>query len=183
MEASAPENERETMSENERETIDAEAIVDRFRDLLNCETDTALGEKLGLTQSTISNWRRRNSVPLDYIVDISRRTGRTIDYLIFGDSGSIERSMITSFDKDILGVAIPFACEASGIDRGAANTLTRQILLFYNIVRASVERDMTISDQTFERAISNQYEWLKVFLNSDNAHQFGLRVEPKVDKE
>ena len=40
--------------------------VDMLKEVLGVETDLALAEELGLERSTVSQWRRRRSLPRDY---------------------------------------------------------------------------------------------------------------------
>lgn len=64
--------------------IDANAVIDRMRQLLDVATDVALCAALDRGTSQVSTWRRRNSVPYAECVDLSVRTGASLDWLLLG---------------------------------------------------------------------------------------------------
>jgi hypothetical protein len=45
---------------------DLDDLVDRLREALGVETDSALAAELGLERSTVAQWRRRGSLPKPY---------------------------------------------------------------------------------------------------------------------
>lgn len=58
--------------------------VIRAKEALGVETDTALAKALGVAQSVIGGYNRRNTVPLEQCVKIAERTGVALDWLILG---------------------------------------------------------------------------------------------------
>lgn len=56
----------------------------RAKKALGVETDTALAKSLGVAQSVIGGYNRRNTVPLEQCVKIAERTGVSLDWLILG---------------------------------------------------------------------------------------------------
>ena len=58
--------------------------VIRAKEALGVETDTALAKALGVAQSVIGGYNRRNTVPLEQCVKIAERTGVSLDWLILG---------------------------------------------------------------------------------------------------
>lgn len=64
--------------------VTADAIIRRMKEVCEVETDEELGEILGLKKTTISSWRRRNSLPLHECLRISLWKFTDLDYLVFG---------------------------------------------------------------------------------------------------
>lgn len=58
--------------------------VVRAKEALGVETDTALAKALGVAQSVIGGYNRRNTVPLEQCIKIAERTGVSLDWLILG---------------------------------------------------------------------------------------------------
>jgi hypothetical protein len=64
--------------------LPAGPVIDRMRQVVGVQTDTALGSYFGLGSSAVSNWRQRNSVPYAECVNLSIRKGVSLDWLILG---------------------------------------------------------------------------------------------------
>lgn len=47
--------------------MDKGAILDRLREFLGLSSDAQLAEALGISASTLSNWRRRNTLDYDNV--------------------------------------------------------------------------------------------------------------------
>ena len=58
--------------------------VERAKKALGVKTDTALAAELGVAQSAIGGYNRRNTVPLAQCIKIAERTGVSLDWLILG---------------------------------------------------------------------------------------------------
>ena len=58
--------------------------VERAKKALGVKTDTALAAELGVAQSAIGGYNRRNTVPLEQCIKIAERTGVSLDWLILG---------------------------------------------------------------------------------------------------
>ena len=58
--------------------------VERAKKALGVKTDSALAAELGVAQSAIGGYNRRNTVPLEQCIKIAERTGVSLDWLILG---------------------------------------------------------------------------------------------------
>ncbi len=67
-------------------------VLDRISKVLNCDSVTSLAKALGVAQTTVSNWRVRNSVPFQHCVDISKRVGVSLDWLLTGKGDMYQMS-------------------------------------------------------------------------------------------
>lgn len=81
---------------------EADAIIERLKKGVGASTDMELAQRLGLSRSTISNWRIRNSVPLGRLRAVCREVGVPIDYLMTGRLGS-DRFISPPLDSELLG--------------------------------------------------------------------------------
>lgn len=81
---------------------DAGRVLDRFKDALNMGTDADLASVLGVSKSTLSNWRSRNSIPLSKIRFACKKYGVPMDYLLTGNLIS-DRNTSAILDADLLG--------------------------------------------------------------------------------
>ena len=66
-------------------------IYKRILATINCSTQVELAERLEISQSSISDAKRRESVPSDWLMKLHDKFKLSIDYLRFG-TGSIYNS-------------------------------------------------------------------------------------------
>lgn len=64
--------------------LKAGPVIDRMREVVGVKTDIALGSFFGLGTSAVSNWRQRNTLPIEECVNLSIRKGVSLDWLILG---------------------------------------------------------------------------------------------------
>ncbi len=64
--------------------IDAEAVITRIKVELGITKDTELANMMEISNKTISSWRKRNSIPIEILLQATVATGRKIDYFLFG---------------------------------------------------------------------------------------------------
>ena len=59
-------------------------FVERAKKALNVSTDTAMAKALGVAQTVVGGYKRRNSVPLEQCIKIAELTGVDLNWLILG---------------------------------------------------------------------------------------------------
>lgn len=64
--------------------FDPSESIDRLKGLLGLSSDTALANRLGKAQNTLSGFRQRQSAPYREIIDIALQEGFAVDYLLTG---------------------------------------------------------------------------------------------------
>lgn len=69
-----------------QDSVSCDEILNRLSGLLQTKTDAELGGVLGVASQTVSTWRNRNKIPYEQLVELSIKTGTTLDFLIFGKS-------------------------------------------------------------------------------------------------
>ena len=66
--------------------INASDVIERMKTALSVDTDKALADKLEVSNKTISSWRSRNLIPLNFILETSHQSNEYpgADYILFG---------------------------------------------------------------------------------------------------
>lgn len=63
---------------------DAGDVIDRMREVVGASSDVALGALFHLGTSTVSTWRKRQTVPYAECVTLALRHGVSLDWMILG---------------------------------------------------------------------------------------------------
>lgn len=79
--------------------INATQVIDRVKNALNLKTDLAVSEYFQVSNKTVSSWRARNSIPLEFLLQACAGTGEKIDYFLFGEA--IPRQQTKILDTSI----------------------------------------------------------------------------------
>jgi CI repressor-like protein len=130
--------------------MDADDIIQRMREVYAVKRDTELALALGLSKAAPSNWRQRNSPPYDLCVEIARKKGVSLDWLIFG-VGDMRLGARAPASLD------PAHDEAPPESSAAAERLS-QFVYWWHVNRSQDE--MTWLEQQFRRAVPEYREWL-----------------------
>lgn len=64
-------------------TLQYNDILDRLKEVLNLASDTELANALGVSKSTVSNWRKRNTTDLPLL--FSQCEHVDLNWLVFGE--------------------------------------------------------------------------------------------------
>lgn len=70
--------------EREKYKDSVDSIMHRMKLVLGVETDSEFARSIDEAQSTVSNWRQRNSIPLKPLLKFAGLHNLSLDYLIFG---------------------------------------------------------------------------------------------------
>lgn len=65
------------------------SIFERAKLALGIKTNKELAEKLNQAESSISGWKSRDSIPLDYLVIISKLSNVSLDWIVKGENSLI----------------------------------------------------------------------------------------------
>jgi hypothetical protein len=137
---------RKYTSRGEEHLMDADDIIERMRQVYAVKYDSELALALGLT-----NWRQRNSAPADVCVDIARKKGISLDWLIFG-VGDMRLGAREGVSADTGREDTP---------RGSSPEAERlsRFVYWWHVNRTDAE--MTWLEQQFKRAVPEYGEWLE----------------------
>lgn len=85
-----------------------ESVVDRIKEATGTRTQVELALVLGIRQSSISDAKRRNSVPADWFLTLFREYGLNPDWLAFGRGPEYIKTKegYTPFDQPALSEAL-----------------------------------------------------------------------------
>ncbi|MEX0738160.1 MAG: LexA family transcriptional regulator [Pseudohongiella sp.] len=69
--------------------LNSESIIHRMREAIGAKNDGLVGEFVGASKQAVYNWKNRGYIPIEYCVTFCVKTGRSLDWLIFGaESGN-----------------------------------------------------------------------------------------------
>lgn len=124
--------------------MDANAIIDRLRQVFGASNDTALSKALGLGTSAPNNWRSRNAPPYAICAQVSEDRDVSLDWLIFG-TGDMSR-------------AAELAKTAAAKPRSET---AQRIIQFVEIWDTTRQPEETIwLEQQLRRSVPEYGEWL-----------------------
>lgn len=69
--------------------LNSEQMIHRMRDAIGARNDGAVGEFVGASKQAVYNWKNRGSIPIEYCVKFCVKTGKSLDWLIFGSDEGI----------------------------------------------------------------------------------------------
>lgn len=91
--------------------LNSESIIHRMRASISAKSDGQVGEFLGASKQAVYNWKNRDSIPLEYCIKFSLKTGKSLDWLIFGEGDSDFRA-VQPIDGDYVEIPL-YDVEAS----------------------------------------------------------------------
>jgi transcriptional regulator with XRE-family HTH domain len=130
--------------------LDVDAIILRMRQVFGVAYETELAAALGLSKAAASNWRQRNSPPYEICVEIARKNGVSLDWLIFG-VGDMHLGGRAEAPQDLEHAESPPA-------HSPAAERVSQFVYWWHVNRTQDE--MTWLEQQFKRAVPEYGEWL-----------------------
>ncbi|MEQ5834207.1 LexA family transcriptional regulator [Marinobacter sp. NFXS9] len=97
--------------------LNSEQIIHRMREAIGVKNDGLVGEYLGASKQAVYNWKSRGSIPIEYCVKFCVKTGRSLDWLIFGlgDNRVSDEPSVYYADQDYSEVPV-YDIEASAGD-------------------------------------------------------------------
>lgn len=64
--------------------LNSENIIHRMREVIGAKNDGLVGEYVGASKQAVYNWKNRGSIPIEYCVKFCIKSGKSLDWLIFG---------------------------------------------------------------------------------------------------
>ena len=132
-----------------RQTFDAKAILERAKYLLRVTSDRELADAAGIEYQTLISWKKRNSIPLQAIIELAGKAGCLLDYLVFGERFVDPVGSPPKIDSAVMEIAIRMVCRAASIDDALIPKIVREATLYYivlanmmdSLIRAGTERN------------------------------------------
>lgn len=69
---------------NRNVSASSDEVKERLKITLNIKTDRELAEVLGIAPPSVSNWKKRNTIPYDVCVEVATKHDVSLDWLILG---------------------------------------------------------------------------------------------------
>lgn len=63
-----------------------EDVLRRLKSVVGAENDHQLARKIGIAQTTVSTWRKRQKIPYEVCTNIARRYNKPLDWMLFGEA-------------------------------------------------------------------------------------------------
>ena len=101
----APVNSRNKAMEKRNERVgkyvSADSQIERLKMALGVSTNLQLAEKLGLSKSTVSVWKRdeRNGVPASVMIEVAIKHKISLDWLILGRKPLLQKEVLGSSNE------------------------------------------------------------------------------------
>ena len=100
--------------------INAGAVIDRMKEAAGVRTNDELAGLLGLRSGAVSNWRTRNSIPLDQLVEYAAQRGVSLDWLILGQGDRTLRAPSAPPSELIVDDLLDLALETAAREHALA---------------------------------------------------------------
>ncbi|MBK1874604.1 helix-turn-helix domain-containing protein [Marinobacter sp. 1-3A] len=59
-------------------------IINRMKDVLGVAMDKDVAEHFGIKQASVTNWRKRGTIPIDQCIQLRQEKGVSLDWLLLG---------------------------------------------------------------------------------------------------
>lgn len=81
--------------------LNSELMIHRMKEAIGARNDGLVGEFVGASKQAVYNWKSRGSIPIEYCVKFCAKTGRSLDWLVFGevDSTVAEKPALYGVDE------------------------------------------------------------------------------------
>lgn len=143
--------------------FDADAIIERLKERMKVTSDKEFAQKMGVSQSTLSSWRSRQSIPLTYIIAIAKALKVSTDWIFFGEPIQIKVEA-SEMDEAVMRICIIAVLNEVLADKVRQIEMAEKILHYYSMMRKMVSTLKTIDGISDEKMI----EVIDKFLNKFN---------------
>ncbi|WP_417544399.1 LexA family transcriptional regulator [Marinobacter sp.] len=91
-----------------------ELIINRMKEVLGVAMDKEVAEYFGIKQASVTNWRKRGTIPIEQCIQLRQARGVSIDWLLLGiGEGEIDENYVSGIeDRDYTEVPL-YDVEAS----------------------------------------------------------------------
>lgn len=84
--------------------INAGDIIARMKSVYSANSDEELGICLDVKKTTVSSWRKRNSIPLEHCIRAAIDGRDTLDWIVYGENNSTPSIHDTDIDVRLLEI-------------------------------------------------------------------------------
>lgn len=120
-------------------SFDAKAIVERAKYLMRVGSDRELAETAGIEYQTLVSWKKRNSIPLQAVIDLAGKSGCLLDYLVFGERFVDPIGSPPRIDSAIMDIALRMVSKAAKVDEKIIPKLVYETTFHYIVLANMVD--------------------------------------------
>ncbi|NJL09094.1 MAG: bacteriophage CI repressor [Methylacidiphilales bacterium] len=136
--------------------LNVRAILAQVKSSIGASTDSELSKKIGVPYQTINSWKKRNSIPLEALIDITTRFNLSIDAILAGSSPPKDASIEREIYGRCLRLSIELALTSSGLSDDQTTVVRRNMGYFFKIMRMQVKHMMRDGAMTSDEAFAIQ---------------------------
>lgn len=106
-----------------------EQIINRMKSVLGVSMDKEVAEYFEIKQASVTNWRKRGTIPVDQCMQMAARKGVSLDWLIMGEGDDRLGEPVADYSSDPDYDEIPvYDIEASA---GAGSLFDHELITSY----------------------------------------------------
>lgn len=117
--------------------FDADAIIERLKERFKVKSDKEFAQRIGVSQSTLSSWRSRQSIPLTYIIGIAKALKVSTDWIFFGEPIQIKVEA-SEMDEAVMRICIIAVLNEAIGDQVKQIEMAEKMLVYYSMMRKMV---------------------------------------------
>lgn len=73
-----------------------EMLINRMKDVLGVAMDKDVAEHFGINQASVTNWRKRGTIPIDQCIQLRQEKGVSLDWLVLGlGEGEVDETYVS----------------------------------------------------------------------------------------
>ena len=132
--------------------FDADAIIERLKERLKVKSDKEFAKKIGVSQSTLSSWRSRQSIPLTYIIGLAKALKVSTDWIFFGEPIQIKVEA-SEMDEAVMRICIIAVLNENMGDKIKQVEMAEKMLVYYSMMRKVVSTIKKVDSMTDEKTM------------------------------
>jgi transcriptional regulator with XRE-family HTH domain len=99
-----------------------EGIIDRLKMVVKVNTDSELANAIGVSKSTISNWKNRKSIDYDLVFSFCEHIN--LDWLLTGKGDMLKTNGTDNQNFVVEGTAVEYSSSNKDNDKNAFNQIS-----------------------------------------------------------
>lgn len=99
-----------------------EGIIDRLKMVVKVNTDSELANAIGVSKSTISNWKNRKSIDYDLVFSFCEHIN--LDWLLTGKGDMLKTNGTDNQNFVVAGTAVEYSSSNKDNDKNAFNQIS-----------------------------------------------------------
>lgn len=137
------------MDNTNSNTQNATFILKRVKDLVNVKRDFHLARLLNIAPTTLSNWKKRNSIDYKLLIEFCVEQGFDLDYVLAG----IEKDKVNTQMENLAGYLIDKVRNEFKSDFQEIRTAQKQLV--ENLDKLKTKEEIALAKQKLSKTIAH----------------------------